>query len=94
MVDSVLEQARVAWPGPSWQREDIALLITDQAMPVMTGSQLIAAARELRPAMPVILATGYGETPADSATRMIRLNKPFTQADLHRAVRETMLEFS
>lgn len=76
------------------EREDIALLITDQAMPAMTGSQLIAAARELRPDMPVILATGYGETPADSAARVIRLNKPFTQADLSRAVSETVMESS
>ncbi|WP_423604164.1 PAS domain S-box protein [Sphingomonas sp. MS122] len=76
------------------EREDIALLITDQAMPVMTGSQLIAAARELRPDMPVILATGYGETPADSASRVTRLNKPFTQADLSRAVSETVMELS
>lgn len=76
------------------EREDVALLITDQAMPVMTGSQLIAAARELRPDMPVILATGYGETPADAASRVTRLNKPFTQAELSRAVSETVLELS
>lgn len=72
-------------------RPDITLLITDQAMPGMTGSQLIAAARELRPAMPVILATGYGETPADMTTHMVRLNKPFTQSELDRAVAESVL---
>ncbi|HEY0622671.1 PAS domain S-box protein [Sphingomonas sp.] len=73
-------------------RPDIALLITDQAMPGLTGSQLIAAARELRPTMPVILATGYGETPADLTAHMVRLNKPFTQSELNRAVAESALE--
>ncbi len=72
-------------------REDIALLITDQAMPGMTGTELIAQARALRPELPIILATGYGETPADAAS-VLRLNKPFTQADLERAVSEAMLQ--
>jgi PAS domain S-box-containing protein len=70
------------------ERPDIALLITDQAMPGMTGSQLIETVRRLRPALPIILATGYGETPADDAARALRLNKPFTQAALQRAVME------
>ncbi|KQZ72996.1 hypothetical protein ASE06_11150 [Sphingopyxis sp. Root214] len=65
---------------------DIAILITDQAMPGMTGSELIAAARAERPALPVILATGYGETPADVAQGLQRLGKPFGQMELERAV--------
>ena len=65
---------------------DIAILITDQAMPGMTGSELIAAARAERPALPVILATGYGETPADVTQGLQRLGKPFGQKDLERAV--------
>ena len=72
-------------------REDIALLITDQAMPGMTGTELIARARALRPELPIILATGYGETPADAAEQLLRLNKPFTQADLERAVADAVL---
>lgn len=65
---------------------DIAILITDQAMPGMTGSELIAAARAERRELPVILATGYGETPADVAQGLQRLGKPFGQKDLERAV--------
>lgn len=67
-------------------RDDIALLITDQAMPGMTGSQLIARARVLRPDLPIILASGYSETPTDARARVQRLGKPFTQADLCRAL--------
>lgn len=73
-------------------REDIALLVTDQAMPGMTGAELIAQARLLRPGLPIILATGYGEVPEDTAAQLLRLNKPFTQADLHRAVAEAVMQ--
>lgn len=76
------------------QRPDIALLITDQAMPGMTGTQLIETVRERRPNLPIILATGYGETPADDASRVLRLNKPFNQAALHRAVTEAGVALS
>nr|WP_302053921.1 PAS domain S-box protein [Sphingomonas tagetis] len=76
------------------ERPEIGMLITDQAMPGMTGSQLIEAVRERRPGLPIILATGYGETPADDAARVLRLNKPFNQAALQRAVAEAVLERS
>ncbi|MGV3456422.1 PAS domain S-box protein [Sphingomonas sp.] len=73
-------------------RDDIGLLITDQAMPGMTGTELIARVRARRPELPIILATGYGETPAEAAAHLLRLNKPFTQADLERAVGDAMLQ--
>ena len=65
---------------------EIDLLITDQAMPGMTGSQLIEAIRRERPEMPIILATGYGETPSDQDLAFVRLGKPFDQMDLQRAI--------
>ena len=68
------------------QRPDIGLLITDQAMPGMTGSQLIEAVRAERPELPIILASGYGETPADGVTAVVRLGKPFSQPDLQHAL--------
>lgn len=35
------------------------LLVTDQSMPGMTGCELIGAARDLRPDLPVLLVSGY-----------------------------------
>jgi PAS domain S-box-containing protein len=35
-------------------------LVTDRAMPGMNGEQLAAAAKALRPGLPVVLLTGYG----------------------------------
>jgi PAS domain S-box-containing protein len=60
----------------------IDLLITDQAMPQMTGLQLAAAARRERPALPVILATGYAQLPPENDIDVAVLNKPFDLRDL------------
>jgi len=64
----------------------IDLLITDQAMPGMTGTQLIEAARARRPTLPVILATGYAELPHGVSPSIGRLSKPFTQCALAEAL--------
>ncbi|AZO79175.1 hybrid sensor histidine kinase/response regulator [Bosea sp. Tri-39] len=70
--------------------EAIDLLITDHAMPQMTGAQLIAEVGERWPALPVILATGYADLPAGARSGVLRLNKPFWQADLEKAVAAAM----
>ena len=63
----------------SGQRVD--LLITDHAMPVMTGAQLIGELRRLRPGLPAILATGYAELPV-GVDEVICLQKPFSIDEL------------
>jgi CheY-like chemotaxis protein len=67
---------------------DFDLMITDQAMPQMTGTQLATAARAKRPDLPIILATGYAELPPDADQSLPRLSKPFMQSDLERALRQ------
>src|ERR1700733_10647439 len=64
----------------------IDLMLTDQAMPVMTGLQLIEEIRARRPALPVILATGYAEFPQGVNASIGRLAKPFTQRALAEAL--------
>jgi PAS domain S-box-containing protein len=69
------------------RRESTAdLVITDYAMPKMTGLQLIQQIRAEWPAMPVILATGYAELPRDADPTLPKLAKPFFQNDLMQAV--------
>jgi CheY-like chemotaxis protein len=68
------------------QQKKCDLLVTDHAMPQMTGTQLIERVRVLRPDMRVILATGYAELPGQAASNVTRLGKPFTQADLAKAL--------
>ena len=65
---------------------DIDLLLTDQAMPAMTGLQLIKAVRARRPALPAILATGFAELPDAVCASIGRLSKPFTQQALAKAL--------
>jgi CheY-like chemotaxis protein len=64
------------------RREPIDLVITDQAMPRMTGMQLIDAIKSERPGLPVILATGYAELPRSPNGKLPKLSKPFTEHDL------------
>jgi PAS domain S-box-containing protein len=64
----------------------IDLLITDQLMPGMTGLQLLEKARVEWPHMPVVLATGYAELPSGTDPDLTKLNKPFRQDDLARAI--------
>jgi signal transduction histidine kinase/CheY-like chemotaxis protein len=66
----------------------IDLLITDQAMPEMTGTELIEEARKRIPGLSVILATGYGEIPATMPRDIVKLGKPFGQPQLAAAIRE------
>jgi CheY-like chemotaxis protein len=62
------------------------LIVTDYAMPGMTGDQLAIRAQALRPALPVLLVSGYAELPEDAGQGLERLAKPFTEAELAGAV--------
>ncbi|HTM76831.1 MAG TPA: PAS domain-containing protein [Devosia sp.] len=60
----------------------IDALITDYAMPGMTGVELAAKARDLFPDLPILLATGYADLPSGTTTDLPRLSKPYQQAEL------------
>jgi signal transduction histidine kinase len=62
------------------------LLVTDHAMPGMTGLQLAEIVRERRPNLPILLATGYAEAPEGSSIRLPRLAKPYQQAQLNEQI--------
>lgn len=64
----------------------IDLIITDQAMPHMTGVQLAEAVRADFPDMPIILATGYAELPDGTDIELLKLGKPFSERDLAKAI--------
>lgn len=65
------------------------VMMVDYAMPGMNGIQVLASARESRPDLPVILATGYADVDVTTITdrRFTALRKPFQLEDLARAVR-------
>lgn len=68
------------------------MLIVDFAMPGMNGLDVARIARQQRPDMPILLATGYAEIEDDSAADVLSgiLRKPFQVDDLARAIREAM----
>lgn len=67
----------------------IDLVITDHAMPGMTGVQLIEQLKQKRPDIKVMLVTGYAELPDGFGNELVRLAKPFTQAQLAAALTRT-----
>jgi CheY-like chemotaxis protein len=72
------------------QHPEVDLLITDQAMPRMTGAELAAAAQTMRPQLPIVVASGYAELPGGSDSSLTRLAKPFTQTELTDAIRQAI----
>ncbi|MBE1529739.1 PAS domain S-box-containing protein [Sphingopyxis sp. OAS728] len=68
------------------EREDIDLVITDQAMPDMTGVELITSMQPKRASVPVIIASGYGEGVEVPGRDVIHLSKPFSQKQLAKAI--------
>ena len=65
---------------------NVDLVITDQAMPQMSGMQLIAAIQVEWPQIPVLLVSGYAELPTNPKFAVPKLAKPFTLDDLREAV--------
>jgi CheY-like chemotaxis protein len=72
----------------------VDVLLTDQAMPHMTGPALAEAARQVRPDLPVVLATGFLDETVRKAVDAIGIDhvlcKPYTAADLSVALRAAL----
>jgi signal transduction histidine kinase/CheY-like chemotaxis protein len=64
----------------------VDLVVSDEAMPNMRGTQLAAAIRAAWPDLPIILATGYAELPKGSEPQLPLLRKPYSQQDLAAAI--------
>jgi CheY-like chemotaxis protein len=61
---------------------NIDLVLTDHAMPGMTGTELAKHIRRHWPELPVVIATGYAELPGELDAGVPRLSKPYRQQDL------------
>lgn len=77
------------------QRETIHVLISDQRMPIMTGSELLARARALSPSTVRILLTGYAD--ADAALDALNegeifryINKPWGPMELRDTIAQAV----
>ena len=64
----------------------IDLVITDQAMPGLTGLQLCRELGKSHPDLPFILTSGFAEISEKIDANIARLPKPYTQQSLARAI--------
>ena len=69
----------------------IHILLSDAVMPGMRGAELVSRARELRPAMRVLLMSGYLDTPPEGFQGVVRiLQKPLKPSELAARIREAL----
>jgi signal transduction histidine kinase len=69
---------------------EVDLVITDHAMPGMTGMELAKHIRNTRPNLPIILATGYADLPNGDEPGLPQLAKPYRQRELAQIVATTL----
>jgi signal transduction histidine kinase len=70
---------------------EVDVVITDHAMPSMTGLQLAECIQDRFPGLPIILATGYAELPADPVKLgLLKLTKPCTQQEIAAAIYQAL----
>ena len=72
------------------------MVITDLTMPGMNGTDLAEALHQVRPELPIIMASGFGGLRtahfARGPGRRTVLQKPFTTEVLARAVHQLLFE--
>jgi len=67
----------------------IDLMMTDVGLPDMDGKQLATKAREIRPALPILFASGYAEN-IDVPAGMQVIAKPFSIDQLRDKVKSIL----
>ncbi|HEV2864965.1 MAG TPA: ATP-binding protein [Allosphingosinicella sp.] len=74
------------------RRAAVDLLVVDFAMPGMNGAEVMRAVRQIRPAMPILMITGYSDTEAvvEIGTDVPVLRKPFEAGALLAAARDAL----
>ncbi|MEN5312926.1 response regulator [Pseudomonas koreensis] len=71
------------------QEQHIDLMMTDYGLPVMDGRELANKARELRPTLPILFASGYAES-IDVPAGMHVIGKPFSIDQLRDKVKHIL----
>jgi signal transduction histidine kinase/response regulator RpfG family c-di-GMP phosphodiesterase len=75
------------------KRSDVDLVVTDFAMPEMSGIDLVRRIAKDYPHLRTIFASGYAETSwEDVDASSIRLPKPFNQVELAAAITQALME--
>jgi PAS domain S-box-containing protein len=93
---TALTDSRKALAGFRESSGAFDLVITDQTMPKMTGSQLAEAMLKIRPDLPIILVTGFSEVVNGERAKLVGIRefvfKPFSLRDISAAIRRVLAE--
>ncbi|MFZ5775233.1 MAG: ATP-binding protein [Thermodesulfobacteriota bacterium] len=91
---TALHDSIAAWEWFHANPDGVDLVITDMAMPRLTGLDLSRRLLEKRPALPIILCTGYSEVINEASAKQHGLSafflKPFEELDLVSLVRRVL----
>jgi DNA-binding response OmpR family regulator len=75
-------------------KEQISLVILDQTLPDISGAELAAKLRNMRPNIPIVMFSGYGEEDMRRETKGLGINaymrKPVTYDQLAKIVRKVL----
>ena len=93
---TVFEDSNQAYEEFSKTPDSFDLVITDQTMPNLTGIDLTRKIHEIRPDIPVILATGFSENVDEEIAKENGvyefIMKPFSMSGLSDAINRILLE--
>ena len=74
--------------------DEFDVVITDQTMPGMTGSELSRRMLKIRPNIPIILCTGYSNLIDEDIAQSICIKeyvlKPFTQSKISKLLQKVL----
>jgi CheY-like chemotaxis protein len=78
----------------AFHENPFSLIVTDQGMPGMSGLQLAATVKEMRPDVPIILLTGFGHPGQQSGETPdvvdVVISKPVPQRTLRKAIAQAV----
>lgn len=94
MLADMGHQVRTAADGPSMLKmleaapDDYDLIVTDYAMPLMSGGDMLKKARKIRPDLPGIIISGYADSRSivHKLGEVAVLTKPFTLEQMQGAI--------
>jgi len=72
------------------KQRQVDLVVTDYAMPGMTGEELSQLVRCDQPGLPILIVSGYASLPEQAGPSVPKLAKPFRGEELSRAILEVM----
>jgi PAS domain S-box-containing protein len=68
----------------------VDLIVTDYAMPGMTGEELTQRVLARQPGLPILMVSGYASVPRGAGISVPKLPKPFRERELAQAIADVM----